>query len=92
MKLFNKLWERFVVWGYERTGLNMGDVASYGYMSQIGFLYAGPDWEMRHRKWRSWYCDLGYKIIDDETWMLAGGYGKPYKHLLRVRDVAPDSN
>ena len=80
VNMIKNLWERFVIWGYVRTGLQMGDASSYGFM---GKNY-GPDYKKKHQKWLNWYKKLGYIPIPNHIWQGAGGYGDPYEHLLKI--------
>lgn len=35
------------------------------------------------------YAKMGYKVVDRETWVLAGGYGKEYESKLRMKAYKP---
>lgn len=77
--MFKKLWERYVVWRYVEVGLSHGDYLSYSYM----FNQENEGLERRYNKWKKRYYELGYQPLLIQDWIYAGGYGVPYKHLLR---------
>lgn len=73
--MFKKLWERYVVWRYVEAGLAMGDYH--------GYLFCPDSVERKYEKWKERYKALGYEPLLFQDWVEAGGYGVPYKHLLR---------
>lgn len=75
MKKFLK--EKFIIWGYVHYGLTIGDSVSYGvYNSFDNKIFV---W------FENQYTKLGYRPLSWWEWQDAGGYGKPYKHLLKVK-------
>lgn len=79
------IYERFVVSRYVKFGLILGDTDSYSYMGEpVGY----DRLEKKFLKWEREYQMYGYQAVPRETWMRAGGYGWPYKHLLRITEKA----
>ena len=74
--------DRFVIWRYCEAGLTWGDADSYSFMGDpdpCGLL------NFRLVRWELIYRGLGYKPLERRDWTSAGGYGKPFEHLLRQR-------
>ena len=70
-----------IVRQYVRYGLIYGDYMSY--------YYCPPRIKSKFLYWESQYIKLGYIPLTTDDWIIAGGYGKQYKHLLRIRYEAP---
>lgn len=80
VKLIKCLWCRIVVDRYISAGLSWGYAHSF-------YPACGPCIGYKHmlrklRKWQRRYKALGYTPIPLEKWVLAGGWGEPYEHLL----------
>ena len=71
------LWEAVVVNRYVKSGLYVGDAASYAGSP-------GLYWELNFKIWERAYIKLGYVPLSCSDWQFAGGYGAPYVHLLRT--------
>lgn len=79
-KSFNELLEKFIVKGYERTGLMYGNYMSY-LVYDVNPRWLGVPFSWFEKK----YFDLGYELISENTWMLAGGYGAIDEVKLSLR-------
>lgn len=69
--MFKNIFEAFIVMGYERTGLMYGECISY-LVYNINPRWFGFPFSWFERK----YYELGYALVPDDAWMLAGGFGK----------------
>ena len=80
--IVNRLWEWWVIKNYTSAGLQWGDAQSYygimgpcvGYRSMVNRLI----------KWQARYERLGFSPVPHDAWVSAGGYGKPFEHLMRI--------
>lgn len=74
MKFLKNLWSKVVVWRYTDLGLTYGDALSYSFMGEcIGF----KSLERKFKFWERRYVSLGYKPIEVDDWVTAGGYRGP---------------
>lgn len=63
--------KEFIIIGYEKTGISMGDDISYlAYGTNPRWFGFPFSWFERK------YYELGYALVPDDAWMLAGGFGK----------------
>jgi hypothetical protein len=86
INLLKRLWEDFIVSRYVSIGLQWGDAESYSFMGEcVGYKSLCKALE----KLETQYANLGYKVVDRKTWVLAGGYGKEYESKLRVKVYKP---
>lgn len=80
--LWQELKEAVIVNRYTDAGLSYGDFTSYDYLQEA------PDGNWYQRWFNYWerkYIALGYIPLSMHDWVLAGGYGAPYEHLLRQK-------
>lgn len=81
-KFADNLWEKYVIHKYVKTGLHWGDLTSYTFLGEPeGYIYLCKDLEY----WEAEYKKLGYIPLDRRRWVDAGGYGKDYQSLLKIR-------
>ena len=83
MNWLSNLKERVIVNRYIHYGLICGDVWSY--IPHGGTGHAGY-FERMFEFWEKQYIKLGYKPLEYNDLQLAGGYGAPYEHLLRIKN------
>lgn len=88
--LRHDIMEAIIINRYVKWGLITGDVDSYDFMG--AGHWPGEWWK---RRWFNYlerkYIALGYIPLSAHDWMVAGGYGAPYKHLLRKEPYEPNS-
>lgn len=71
MTYINALVERFIVWRYVTVGMLWGCMLSYSYMGEpVGWKRV----EKRFLFWEKHYVKLGYKAIEIDEFVTAGGY------------------
>jgi hypothetical protein len=86
INFFKKLWEDFIISRYVSVGLQWGDAESYSFMGEcVGYKSLCRALERLETQ----YQNMGYKVVDRETWVLAGGYGKEYESKLRIKVYKP---
>lgn len=85
MTWWYKIKEYIVVSRYVHYGLIVGNMDSYSFMGDSvdsGWWYA-PIFSF----WERQYINLGYAPLSNHQWQLSGGYGAPYKHLLKRKEI-----
>jgi|688.fasta_scaffold433439_2 hypothetical protein len=86
INFFKSLWEDFIISRYVSVGLQWGDAESYSFMGEcVGYNSLCKSLERLETQ----YAKLGYKVVDRETWVLAGGYGEEYESKLRIKVYKP---
>jgi hypothetical protein len=83
-QMFDNQWEWFVIKNYVSAGLRWGNATSY--LPIMGEPYGYDKMEKRLYDWEIKYRRLGYKIVDLDVWIDAGGYGRDYECYLRVKE------
>lgn len=66
-----KLWTKIVLWRYRELGLRYGEMISY---VPIGIPIGLRKIEKKFEFWERRYYDLGYKLLELDDFVTAGGY------------------